>query len=434
MGKSLGNTIDPDEMVTTFGADADGHKMGESLGNTIDPDKLVTTYGADADGHKMGKSLGITIDPDELVTTFARTRWQQPQRAMLLGVAFEAILAPVAFPPTTTTTTTTTPTTTARYHTPILRPNPSHSSPQMATAAPCHASLDFSGMATAAACYAALDFSGACEMATAAACYAALDFSGACEAILAPAAVGNGFLEERAPWSKFKKGPGSRVGDGPGSSVGDGSLTWLQCWRQLALSLWLAPITLTLQSMPFSALPVPCPSLSTSFHPSSPPSPLGPGGSLGDSSLCGRGALPDQTHWTMPFSTSIPSPLPPTLPPPFLPHQDLVAVLETARCLPILMNSTPPTPPSPTSPPPSPPSSSPGALPAETHWGGLKAGQETAEPAPVLARIEQEEGAEAGAQAGGKGAKGGKGKGEGECCRGEEAAGKETEGEECRIE
>ncbi|CAI7797870.1 unnamed protein product, partial [Closterium sp. NIES-54] len=100
-------------------------------------------------------------------------------------------------------------------------------------------SLPPSQMATTAACYAAMDFSGACDVILLLAAFqpppllppppqlitlqshvptspptngngssvlCCLDFSGACEAILTPAAAGNGFLEERAPWSKFKQG------------------------------------------------------------------------------------------------------------------------------------------------------------------------------------------------------------------------------------
>ncbi|CAI7909126.1 unnamed protein product, partial [Closterium sp. NIES-54] len=133
--------------------------------------------------------------------------------------------------------------------------------------------------------------------------------------------------------------------------------------------------------------------------------------------------------WRSPPSTPLEHSLlnshPIYLGPPLSPHQDLVAVLETARCVAVALSPITPT------------------LSqniymqlgftaeqfsaiqwADTHWGGLKAGQQTAEPAPVFARIEQEEGAEAGAQAGGKGAKGGKGKGKGNAAGGKKQQGK----------
>ncbi|CAI7892391.1 unnamed protein product [Closterium sp. NIES-53] len=80
MGKSLGNSIDPDEQVTTFRADVvryfflkfsspipppfDGHKMGKSLGNTIDPDELVTTFGVDAVRYFFLREIEFGSDGD----------------------------------------------------------------------------------------------------------------------------------------------------------------------------------------------------------------------------------------------------------------------------------------------------------------------------------------------------------------------------------
>ncbi|CAI5495626.1 unnamed protein product [Closterium sp. Naga37s-1] len=190
MGKSLGNSIDPDELVTTFGADVDGHKMGESLGNTIDPDKLVTTFGADADGHKMGKSLGNTIDPDELVTTFGA---DAVRYFFLREIEFgsDGDFSKERFVNIVNANLANTIGNLVNRTLGLLKKN-------------CSSTLSIDSA------YLPLDHplrtTTAASMATAAVCYAALDFSGACEAILVPAAAGNGFLEERAPWSKFKQG------------------------------------------------------------------------------------------------------------------------------------------------------------------------------------------------------------------------------------
>ncbi|CAI7801255.1 unnamed protein product [Closterium sp. NIES-53] len=132
-------------------------------------------------------------------------------------------------------------------------------------------SLPPSQMATTAACYAAMDFSGACDVILLLAAFqpppllppppqlitlqshvptspptngngssvlCCLDFSGACEAILTPAAAGNGFLEERAPWSKFKQG-GAEVEEAATDLV-----AVLETARCLAVAL--TPITPTL--------------------------------------------------------------------------------------------------------------------------------------------------------------------------------------------
>ncbi|CAI6000608.1 unnamed protein product, partial [Closterium sp. NIES-65] len=164
MGKSVGNTIDPDELVTTFGADADGHKMGKSLGNTIDPVELVTTFGADAVRYFFLREIEFGSDGD-----FSKERFVNIVNANLANTIGNLVNRTLG----------------------LLKKNCSSTLSIDSAALP----LDHPLRTTTAA-----------SMATAAACYAALDFSGACEAILAPAAAGNGFLEERAPWSKFKKG------------------------------------------------------------------------------------------------------------------------------------------------------------------------------------------------------------------------------------
>ncbi|CAI7876002.1 unnamed protein product [Closterium sp. NIES-54] len=96
MGKSLGNSIDPDEQVTTFRADVVRYFFLK-FSSPIPPPFVLThpthhhhrtatrwatpltriaslplspSLSLHQDGHKMGKSLGNTIDPDELVTTF----------------------------------------------------------------------------------------------------------------------------------------------------------------------------------------------------------------------------------------------------------------------------------------------------------------------------------------------------------------------------
>ncbi|CAI5479624.1 unnamed protein product [Closterium sp. Yama58-4] len=222
----------------------DGHKMGKSLGNTIDPDELVTTFGADAVRYFFLREIEFGSDGD-----FSKERFVNIVNANLANTIGNLVNRTLG----------------------LLKKN-------------CNSTLSIDSAALP------LDHplrtTTATSMETAAACYVALDFSGACEAILAPAAAGNGFLEERAPWSRFKRG----------------------------------------------------------------------------------GAEAEEAA------------------------TDLVAVLETARCVAVALSPITPT------------------LArsiytqlgftaeqfsaiqwADTHWGGLNAGQQTAEPAPVFARIEQEE-------------------------------------------
>ncbi|CAI7805572.1 unnamed protein product, partial [Closterium sp. NIES-53] len=142
----------------------DGHKMGKSLGNTIDPDELVTTFGADAVRYFFLREIEFGSDGD-----FSKERFVNIVNANLANTIGNLVNRTLG----------------------LLKKNCSSTLSIDSASLP----LDHPLRATTAA-----------SMATAAACYAALDFSGACEAILAPAAAGNGFLEERAPWSKFKKG------------------------------------------------------------------------------------------------------------------------------------------------------------------------------------------------------------------------------------
>ncbi|CAI5943454.1 unnamed protein product, partial [Closterium sp. NIES-64] len=142
----------------------DGHKMGKSLGNTIDPVELVTTFGADAVRYFFLREIEFGSDGD-----FSKERFVNIVNANLANTIGNLVNRTLG----------------------LLKKNCSSTLSIDSAALP----LDHPLRTTTAA-----------SMATAAACYAALDFSGACEAILAPAAAGNGFLEERAPWSKFKKG------------------------------------------------------------------------------------------------------------------------------------------------------------------------------------------------------------------------------------
>jgi methionyl-tRNA synthetase len=148
----------------------DGRKMGKTTGNTLDPVALVSAYGADAVRYYFLKEIEFGADGD-----YNETRFIDIVNADLGKVLGNLLNRTIGMA--------------KRYCGQVV---PTVDPSQFAPDHPLRALGDQLGDKVSAA-------------------YEALAFNKACEAAMELARASNGFLEQEAPWTKFKQGDQTSV-------------------------------------------------------------------------------------------------------------------------------------------------------------------------------------------------------------------------------
>eukprot|EP00850_Spirogloea_muscicola_P019358 SM000189S04075 [mRNA] locus=s189:66791:70607:- [translate_table: standard] len=142
----------------------DGLKMGKSLGNTLEPKELVAHFGADATRYYFLKEIEFGTDGD-----FNESRFIDIVNANLANTIGNLLNRTLG----------------------LLKKNCQGVIPADITAVSDDHRLRLAARSNV-------------ELARS--CYVRLDFSRACEVVLAVATAGNLYLDDRAPWSQFKRG------------------------------------------------------------------------------------------------------------------------------------------------------------------------------------------------------------------------------------